>query len=86
MADPVTTYEVSQRRACEVVRAGRSVVRCRNRQSEDVDLRTRLEDPAGELCPFGYHRLNQALKREGTVVNLKKVRRLHSDERQQGKC
>ncbi len=43
MAYLVTTYEVSQRRACEVVRAPRSMVRYRHRRPDDAALRARLE-------------------------------------------
>lgn len=85
MAYLVTTYEVSQRRACEVVRAPRSMVRYRHRRPDDAALRTRLKDLASERRRFGYRRLNQMLKREGTVVNLKKVRRLYAEERLQVK-
>jgi putative transposase len=81
----VTTYEVSQRRACEVVRAPRSMVRYRHRRPDDAALRSRLRDLASERRRFGYRRLNQMLKREGTVVNLKKIRRLYAEERLQVK-
>ena len=85
MAYLVTTYEVSQRRACEVVRAPRSMIRYRHRRPDDAALRARLKDLASERRRFGYRRLNQMLKREGTVVNLKKVRRLYAEERLQVK-
>ncbi len=85
MAYLVTTYEVSQRRACEVERASRSMVRYRHRRPDDAALRARLKDLANERRRFGYRRLNQMLKREGTMVNLKKVRRLYSKERLQVK-
>jgi putative transposase len=42
-----------------------------------------LKELAGERRRFGYRRLNQMLKREGTVVNLKKIRRLYGDEQLQ---
>jgi putative transposase len=77
------SYEVSQRRACEVTGAARSVVRYRHRRAEDAALRLRLKELAAQRRRFGYRRLNQMLKREGTVVNLKKVRRLYSEERLQ---
>jgi len=76
-------YEVSQRRACDALRVARSVVRYRHRRPEDAALRTRLRELASERRRFGYRRLNQMLKREGTVVNLKKLRRLYAQERLQ---
>ena len=79
----VEHHEVSQRRACEVIEAARSVVRYRHRRPDDAALRTRLKELASERRRFGYRRLNQMLRREGTVVNLKKVRRLYVEERLQ---
>jgi putative transposase len=49
----VTTYEVSQRRACEVVRAPRSMVRYRHRRPDDAELRGRLKELASERRRFG---------------------------------
>jgi len=83
VAHLVEHHEVSQRRACKVIEAARSVVRYRHRRPDDVVLRGRLRELASERRRFGYRRLNQMLKREGTVVNLKKVRRLYAEERLQ---
>ena len=43
----------------------------------------RLRELASERRRFGYRRLHQMLKREGCVMNLKKLRRLCSEERLQ---
>ena len=61
----------------------RSVVRYQSYRADDTALRARLRELAHERRRFGYRRLNQMLKREGTVVNLKKVRRLYTEERLQ---
>jgi putative transposase len=47
---------------------------------EDTAIRLRLRELASERRRFGYRRLHQMLKREGTVMNLKKIRRLYSEE------
>ena len=78
-----SSYEVSQRRACEVTGAARSVVRYRHVRPDDATFRSRLRELASERRRFGYRRLHQMLKREGTVMNLKKVRRLYAEERLQ---
>lgn len=83
MAHLTQCYEVSQRRACEVTGATRSVVRYRHIRPEDTAIRQRLRELASERRRFGYRRLHQMLKREGTVMNLKKIRRLYSEERLQ---
>jgi putative transposase len=59
------------------------MVRYRHWRPDDAALRARLKDLASERHRFGYRHLNQMLKREGTVVNLKKVRRLYAEERLQ---
>ena len=83
VAHLIQNYEVSQRRACEAVGALRSVVRYQSYRADDLALRTRLKELAHERRRFGYRRLNQMLKREGCHVNLKKIRRLYSEERLQ---
>jgi len=57
----MTNYEVSQRRACEVVRAPRSVVRYQHRRPDDATLRAQLNELANERRRFGYRRLDQML-------------------------
>ena len=76
-------YEVSQRRACRVIEGARSSIRYHHRRADDAGLRTRLLELAAERRRFGYRRLHQMLKRKGTVMNLKKVRRLYAEERLQ---
>ena len=76
-------YEVSQRRACEVLGAARSVVRYHQRRADDAVLRRRLRELAHERKRFGYRRLHQMLKREGIAMNIKKLRRLYTEERLQ---
>lgn len=79
----IQDYEVSQRRACEVLGAARSVVRYLRQRTDDITLRSRLRELAHERKRFGYRRLHQMLKREGVEMNLKKLRRLYSEERLQ---
>ena len=79
----VQEHEVSQRRACRVIAGARSSVRYRHLRADDAALRARLRELAAERRRFGYRRLHQMLKREGTVMNLKKIRRLYSEERLQ---
>lgn len=63
--------------------SARSVVRYRHRRPDDAVLRLRLKELAAQRRRFGYRRLDQMLKREGTKVNLKKIRRLYSEEQLQ---
>ena len=51
------------------------------RLSDDLELRARLKAPAGERRRFGYRRLHILLRREGIVLNHKKLFRLYREER-----
>jgi putative transposase len=76
-------YGVSQRRACKVIGADRSSVRYRSRRPDDADLRARLRELAAQRRRFGYRRLHVLLRRDGTRLNHKKLRRLYREERLQ---
>jgi putative transposase len=58
-------------------------MRYRSTRPDDGALRTRLRELAAERRRFGYRRLLLMLKREGTLVNHKKLRRLYREERLQ---
>lgn len=77
------SYEVSQRRACQVISADRSCMRYRSVRPDDAVLRARLRELAAIRRRFGYRRLQLLLRREGTFVNHKKLRRLYREERLQ---
>ncbi len=77
------TYEVSQRRACQVIGADRTSMRYRSVRPDDAALRVRLRELAAIRHRFGYRRLMILLRREGTRVNHKKLRRLYREERLQ---
>lgn len=70
----------SQRRACRLVGTARSTVRYRSRRQGDEVLRTRLRHLAAQRPRFGYRRLHVLLRREGIVVNHKRVERLYREE------
>ncbi|MFZ6017893.1 MAG: IS3 family transposase [Nitrospirota bacterium] len=46
------------------------------RQKEDVDLRDRIEEIVVEHPRYGYRRVTAQLKREGIIVNHKRVLRI----------
>ncbi len=76
-------YEVSQRRACQVIGADRSSIRYRSRRPDDGLLRSRLREIAAVRRRFDYRRLHILLRREGITLNHKKLRRLYAEERLQ---
>jgi putative transposase len=73
--------EVSERRACTMVGVCRMTVRYRSRRPDDGRLRERMKALAHERRRFGYRRLHILLRREGYVVNHKRLFRLYREER-----
>jgi putative transposase len=72
--------DVSERRACRVVGADRTVVRYQLRRDDDGALREKLRDLAHQRCRFGYRRLHILLRRDGIMINRKKTQRLYREE------
>ena len=74
------SYEVSTRRACEVLRFGRSLFYYRSRADVQVELKMRLKELVASRVRYGYRRLHVLLLREGWRVNHKRVYRLYKEE------
>jgi len=75
------TLEVSERRACTMISICRMTVRYRSTRPDDGCLRERMKSLAHERRRFGYRRLHILLRREGYVVNHKRLFRLYREER-----
>jgi putative transposase len=73
VAHLTAAHEMSERRACQVIGAERMTVRYRSRRPDDAKLRERLVALARERRRFGYRRLLVFLRREGFVVNHKRL-------------
>jgi putative transposase len=74
-------YGLSQRRACQLLGIGRSTARYRPKaRAGEAALRQRLRDLAAERPRFGYRRLHALLRREGVIVNHKRIERLYRAE------
>jgi putative transposase len=74
------TYQVSERRAGRVLSLSNSSLRYRSRRPAAEELRRRLRELAAERPRYGYQRLWVLLRREGRVVNHKRVYRLYCEE------
>ncbi len=72
---------MSERRACRVIGSDRRSVRYQGVRRDDEVLHERLKALAQERRRFGYRRLHVLLRREGHVVNRKRVQRLYREER-----
>jgi putative transposase len=73
-------FQVSERRACEVLRFGRSSQRYKSRRDPQIYLRMRLKDLAQTHVFYGYRRLHILLLREGWRINHKRTYRLYTEE------
>ena len=73
-------FRVSERRACGVVDMPRCTCRYQSRRKEVPGLRKRLLELAAERKRFGAPRLYLLLRREGFMVNHKRVERLYNEE------
>jgi putative transposase len=75
------TYEVSERHACEVVEQPRSTQRYEPREADDEgQLVKRMLELVCIHPRFGYRRIWVLLRREGLVVNRKRLYRLWRQE------
>jgi putative transposase len=73
-------WSLSERRACGLAEICRGTVRYQAHGSEDGSVRQRLVELAALRKRFGYRRLGLLLRREGLVVNHKRVYRLYCEE------
>ncbi len=71
---------MSERRACFVLKFGRSTHRYQSIADGQAVLRMRLRDLATVRIRYGYRRLHVLLRREGWPINHKRVYRLYCEE------
>jgi putative transposase len=71
---------LSERRACSIVGAERTMVRYRLCRPPDTELRARLRELANERRRFGDLRLFILLRREGEMSGINRIRRLYREE------
>lgn len=72
--------EMSERRACSLVAADRTMIRYRSRRPPETELRTRLRELANHRRRFGYRRLCILLRREGEPSGINRIYRLYREE------
>ena len=74
------TWLVSARRACAMLRAGRSSYQYRSRRPSQAVLKKRIREIVETRVRYGYRRIHVLLRREGWRVNAKRVYRLNCEE------
>ena len=75
-----TVFEMSQRRACTIIKADRTSVRYRSRRAPDTKLREQLHALASERRRFGYRRLFVLLRQAGEPSGKNRIYRLYREE------
>jgi transposase InsO family protein len=71
---------LSERRACRIVDADRTMIRYRSKRTADTALRTQLRDLANERKRFGYRRLFVLLRQSGEPSGINRIYRLYREE------
>lgn len=61
---------------CQVLDYARSNVYYQSRREDEAALREAIQGLAGEYPTYGYRRITELLKREGHLVNRKRIQRL----------
>ena len=70
-------WGVSMRRACAIVGGSRSSLYYRHKRDTQAVLRQRIREIAETRVRWGYRRIHVLLRREGWVINAKRVHRLY---------
>jgi putative transposase len=73
-------HQMSERRACKLIKADRQMVRYCSTRPPETALRTRLRELANERRRFGYRRLFIMLRREGEASGINRIYRLYREE------
>ena len=71
---------MSERRSCAALRVDRSSVRYLSTKPDQAALRLRIRDLARTRVRYGYYRIYILLRREGWMVNHKRVYRLYRED------
>jgi transposase InsO family protein len=71
---------LSERRACGLVGADRTMIRYRSRRSPDIELREQIRDLANARKRFGYRRLFILLRQAGEPSGVNRIYRLYREE------
>lgn len=72
-------WDVSIRRACNVLVVCKGTYHYKLRRSGQADLKKRIKEIAETRMRYGYRRVHVVLQREGWMINVKRTYRLYSE-------
>ena len=75
-----TDYNISERRASQVMKLHRSTARYVGRPDDSLALRKKLQEMAAKYPRYGYRMMTDKLRFQGWRVNHKRVYRLYREE------
>ncbi|MGH7583934.1 MAG: IS3 family transposase [Gemmatimonadales bacterium] len=81
VAEARARHELTERRACRCPGVHRALVRCPSRREPQTARRACLRDLAATKVRWGSPRLTWKLRREGWLVNYKRIERRVREER-----
>ncbi|MDX2181548.1 MAG: IS3 family transposase [Bryobacteraceae bacterium] len=73
----IEVFAATERKACELAHIARTTFRYQRNEEKDLPLKAKLTDLAQQKPRYGYRRLGILLRREGEVVNHKRVFRVY---------
>ena len=76
----IAAFKISQRRACELLKVNRKTLTHKSVKTDMPALRARIKDIAATRVRYGYPRIHILLRREGWIVNRKRVYRIYREE------
>ena len=71
---------LSERRACALLGADRTMIRYRSRRPPEIELRAQIRDLANARKRFGYRRLFILLRQAGEPSGVNRIYRLYREE------
>ena len=74
-----SVWDVSERRACRVLKAPRSTHQYKPTRDDQANLKKRIKEIAETRVRYGYRRIHVLLRREGWNVNPKRIYRLYRE-------
>lgn len=75
----IDNYRISDRRACMLIKIGRTALRYRSTRRDEQPLRERIKELAVSRVRYGSERIYILLRREGWPDNHKRVRRIYRE-------
>ena len=73
-------FRRSERRACALLGTWRSSCRYRTVRSDEEEIRAKVREAAGRHNRWGYRMIETVLRRDGTVINHKRLYRIYRAE------